>query len=287
MVVMYNIMGRQVGSHHLALGILTSLFAGIGYASSGGSKKITGSTPPINASSKDEADFIQYVASFVLSSGSERARNIGYKGQERPEKTHYSNHTKRMLTSCFHQQAVPQGEREEGGQALDSGSQEIIYSPIRQKSYGNYESKPISCVYIFYTDVPLHKCDDLAQGMSFELMKPDSRTLDCFPHHILHTMDYMPTASARPFDVIRTPSKSFHRTFFGNRHMSAILLVERSGRLRKGKPKLQPRHVLTCSPSRIASRLLDLDSWTLVPTPRQTYRALTSSLHIRDAAALH
>lgn len=91
-----------------------------------------------------------------------------------------------MLTSCFHQQAVPQGEREEGGQALDSGSQEIIYSPIRQKSYGNYESEPISCVYIFYTDVPLHKCDDLAQGMSFELMKPDSRTLDCFPHHILH-----------------------------------------------------------------------------------------------------
>ena len=43
----------------LALGILTSLFAGIGYASSGGSKKVTGQTPPINASSKDEADFIQ------------------------------------------------------------------------------------------------------------------------------------------------------------------------------------------------------------------------------------
>ncbi|KAH0022335.1 hypothetical protein KCU72_g10215, partial [Aureobasidium melanogenum] len=43
----------------LALGILTSLFAGIGYASSGGAKKVTGSTPPINASSKDEADFIQ------------------------------------------------------------------------------------------------------------------------------------------------------------------------------------------------------------------------------------
>lgn len=100
-------------------------------------------------------------------------------------------------------------------------------------------------------------------------------------------MDHMPTPSARPFDVIRTPSKSFPRTFFGNRHMSAILLVERSGRLRKGKPKLQPRHVLTCSPSRTASRLLDLDSWTLVPTPRQTYRALTFSLHIRDAAALH
>ncbi|KAI4715366.1 hypothetical protein E4T48_08447 [Aureobasidium sp. EXF-10727] len=59
MVVMYNIMGRQVGSHHLALGILTSLFAGIGYASSGGAKKATGSTPPINASSKDEENFIQ------------------------------------------------------------------------------------------------------------------------------------------------------------------------------------------------------------------------------------
>jgi len=49
----------------LALGILTSLFAGIGYASSGGAKKATGSTPPINASSKDEENFIQYVASFV------------------------------------------------------------------------------------------------------------------------------------------------------------------------------------------------------------------------------
>lgn len=58
----------------LALGILTSLFAGIGYASSGGAKKVTGSTPPINASSKDEADFIQYVASSVLLSGLERAR---------------------------------------------------------------------------------------------------------------------------------------------------------------------------------------------------------------------
>ncbi|THZ02353.1 hypothetical protein D6C92_00640 [Aureobasidium pullulans] len=196
MVVMYNIMGRQVGSHHLALGILTSLFAGIGYASSGGSKKITGSTPPINASSKDEADFIQYVASFVLSSGSERARNIGYKGQERPEKTHYSNHTKRMLTSCFHQQAVPQGEREEGGQALDSGSQEIIYSPIRQKSYGNYESKPISCVYIFYTDVPLHKCDDLAQGMSPWII--------CLPLLPDHLMSYELRASPfiEPFSAI-------------------------------------------------------------------------------------
>ncbi|THY26925.1 hypothetical protein D6D01_04297, partial [Aureobasidium pullulans] len=234
----------------LALGILTSLFAGIGYASSGGSKKITGSTPPINASSKDEADFIQYVAAFVLSSsGSERARNIGYKGQELSQNTHHSNRTERMLTSCFLPQAVPQGEREEGGQALDSGSQEIIYSPIRQKSYGNYESKPISCVYIFYTDVPLHKCDDLAQGMSFELMKSDSRTLYCFPHHILHTS--RPRIICLPFPPdhlmsYKLRTSPFIEPFFGIRHMSAILLVERSGRLRKGKPKLQPRHVLTC-----------------------------------------
>ncbi|CAD0057148.1 unnamed protein product [Aureobasidium pullulans] len=49
MVVMYNIMGRQVGSHHVRA-----------HSDIGGSKKITGSTPPINASSKDEADFIQY-----------------------------------------------------------------------------------------------------------------------------------------------------------------------------------------------------------------------------------
>jgi len=105
----------------------------------------------------------------------ERARNISYNGYRQPENIHHSNTTEPMLTSHLLKQAVPQGEREEGGQALDSGSQQIIYPPIRQKSYGNYESKPISCVYIFYTDVPLHKCDELAQGMSFELMKPDSK----------------------------------------------------------------------------------------------------------------
>lgn len=67
----------------LALGILTSLFAGIGYASSGGAKKVTGSTPPINASSKGEEDFIQYVASFVSSCLSERARKE-HSRHERP-----------------------------------------------------------------------------------------------------------------------------------------------------------------------------------------------------------
>ncbi|GAB7354257.1 hypothetical protein MBLNU459_g4789t1 [Dothideomycetes sp. NU459] len=59
MVVKYEILGRKVGSHHLALGILTSLFAGIGYATSGGKKAVAGQAPPINASSKDESDFIQ------------------------------------------------------------------------------------------------------------------------------------------------------------------------------------------------------------------------------------
>ncbi|KAI5199095.1 hypothetical protein E4T39_06459 [Aureobasidium subglaciale] len=176
MVVMYNIMGRQVGSHHLALGILTSLFAGIGYASSGGAKKVTGSTPPINASSKDEADFIQYVASFSLLSGLERARTIGQMQYERPGQTHRSETPKQMLTRCSLKQAVPQGEREEGSQALDSGSQQSNISSNQTKKLWELRVKVISCVYILYTDVPLHNCDDLVWGMSFELMKPDSKS---------------------------------------------------------------------------------------------------------------
>ncbi|EGS21809.1 uncharacterized protein CTHT_0036790 [Thermochaetoides thermophila DSM 1495] len=57
MVQKYNILGAQVGSHYLAMGILGTLF-GTAYAFSGGSKK-TPATPPINASSSDEADFIK------------------------------------------------------------------------------------------------------------------------------------------------------------------------------------------------------------------------------------
>lgn len=94
----------------LALGILTSLFAGIGYASSGGAKKMTGSTPPINASTKDEADFIQYVA-FPTS---ERARNIGHIGHHRPDILQSHEPSEYMLTSHSLKQAIPQGEREEG-----------------------------------------------------------------------------------------------------------------------------------------------------------------------------
>ncbi|CAK7199685.1 hypothetical protein SEUCBS139899_002368 [Sporothrix eucalyptigena] len=56
MVQQYTIAGRQVGSHYLAIATLTALFGGI-YASTGGAKKTT-ATPPINASSSDEADFI-------------------------------------------------------------------------------------------------------------------------------------------------------------------------------------------------------------------------------------
>ncbi|KAJ8117983.1 hypothetical protein ONZ43_g4085 [Nemania bipapillata] len=58
MVAMYQVFGRQVGSHHLAMGVLGALFSGTYFALSGGSKKTT-QIPPINASTPDEADFIQ------------------------------------------------------------------------------------------------------------------------------------------------------------------------------------------------------------------------------------
>ncbi|KAI0200014.1 hypothetical protein F4808DRAFT_430226 [Astrocystis sublimbata] len=58
MVQMYTILGRKVGSHYLAMGVLGALFSGTYLAASGPSKK-TVQSPPINASSPDEADFIQ------------------------------------------------------------------------------------------------------------------------------------------------------------------------------------------------------------------------------------
>ncbi|KAK4109719.1 hypothetical protein N656DRAFT_782551 [Canariomyces notabilis] len=57
MVQTYKIFGQEIGSHYLAMGILGSLF-GTAYAFTGGSKKMP-ATPPINASSSDEADFIK------------------------------------------------------------------------------------------------------------------------------------------------------------------------------------------------------------------------------------
>ncbi|PLB50597.1 hypothetical protein P170DRAFT_435791 [Aspergillus steynii IBT 23096] len=60
MVVYYQIAGRKVGSHHLAMGVLGSLFGGVYLATRGGGAKKE-ATPPIQASSKDEETFIQYV----------------------------------------------------------------------------------------------------------------------------------------------------------------------------------------------------------------------------------
>lgn len=132
----------------LALGILTSLFTGIGYASSGGAKKVTGSTPPINASSKDEADFIQYVASFVLLSGLERARETGHIGNRLPDEMHPYKHSRHMLTSRSLQQAIPQGKREEGSQALDSGRQKIhLIRKSDRKAMGITSQSHRVCIY--------------------------------------------------------------------------------------------------------------------------------------------
>ncbi|KAG7104159.1 ATP synthase subunit K like protein [Verticillium longisporum] len=58
MVQMYSIAGRQIGSHYLAIGVLATLFTG-SYVSLSGGSKAPAATPPINASSSDEADFIK------------------------------------------------------------------------------------------------------------------------------------------------------------------------------------------------------------------------------------
>ncbi|KAJ5543097.1 hypothetical protein N7535_005526 [Penicillium sp. DV-2018c] len=59
MVVYYQIAGKKVGSHVLAMATLGSIFAGSYLATSGGAKPKTAQGPPINASSKDEENFIQ------------------------------------------------------------------------------------------------------------------------------------------------------------------------------------------------------------------------------------
>ncbi|PSS02191.1 hypothetical protein BD289DRAFT_479082 [Coniella lustricola] len=58
MVQYYNIAGAKVGSHYLAMGVLTAIFAVPTLAMRGGSKAAV-QTPPINAASSDEADFIK------------------------------------------------------------------------------------------------------------------------------------------------------------------------------------------------------------------------------------
>ncbi|OJJ95892.1 hypothetical protein ASPACDRAFT_81648 [Aspergillus aculeatus ATCC 16872] len=57
MVVYYQIAGRKVGSHYLAMGVLGALFGGVKLAMGGGSQPKP-ATPPIQASSKDEEEFI-------------------------------------------------------------------------------------------------------------------------------------------------------------------------------------------------------------------------------------
>ncbi|GAB1199730.1 hypothetical protein APSETT444_009087 [Aspergillus pseudonomiae] len=67
MVVYYQLAGKQVGSHVLAMGVLGSLFGGVYLATRGGSQPKQ-AAPPIQASSKDEETFIQYVLSPSLRS---------------------------------------------------------------------------------------------------------------------------------------------------------------------------------------------------------------------------
>ncbi|KAM0340243.1 hypothetical protein ACHAPU_010587 [Fusarium lateritium] len=56
----YTIAGKQVAGHYLAMAWLATMAGGIKYATSGSSAKPTATnTPPINASSSDEADFIK------------------------------------------------------------------------------------------------------------------------------------------------------------------------------------------------------------------------------------
>ncbi|KAF2836112.1 hypothetical protein M501DRAFT_997351 [Patellaria atrata CBS 101060] len=59
MVVYYEIFGRKVGSHVLSMATLGTTFAGSWLALRGDGKKTAQQTPPINASSKDEENFIQ------------------------------------------------------------------------------------------------------------------------------------------------------------------------------------------------------------------------------------
>ncbi|PFH60045.1 hypothetical protein XA68_11529 [Ophiocordyceps unilateralis] len=55
----YTIAGRQVGSHYIVMAWLGTLAGGVWYATSGPKKTATAATPPIQASSSDEADFIK------------------------------------------------------------------------------------------------------------------------------------------------------------------------------------------------------------------------------------
>ncbi|KAK4995271.1 hypothetical protein LTR66_004887 [Elasticomyces elasticus] len=70
MVVKYDVFGRKIGSHYLALATLGATFLGA-YLSMGGSPKEKAQGPPINATSKDEENFIN---EFVKSAEAEEAK---------------------------------------------------------------------------------------------------------------------------------------------------------------------------------------------------------------------
>ncbi|KKK23929.1 hypothetical protein AOCH_002607 [Aspergillus ochraceoroseus] len=59
MVVYYQLAGKQVGSHVLAMGVLGALFGGTYLATRGSGAQKQSITPPIQASSQDEETFIQ------------------------------------------------------------------------------------------------------------------------------------------------------------------------------------------------------------------------------------
>ncbi|KAJ9298185.1 hypothetical protein DTO271G3_3790 [Paecilomyces variotii] len=59
MVAYYQIAGKKVGSHYLAMGVLGAIFGTTYLATRGGAAKNTAQGPPINAASKDEEQFIQ------------------------------------------------------------------------------------------------------------------------------------------------------------------------------------------------------------------------------------
>ncbi|KAJ8060539.1 hypothetical protein OCU04_010855 [Sclerotinia nivalis] len=59
MVSYYQIAGKQVGSHYLAIAVLGSMAGIVTLSTRGGSAAKNDSTPPINAKSPDEEKYIK------------------------------------------------------------------------------------------------------------------------------------------------------------------------------------------------------------------------------------
>ncbi|MCJ1230958.1 hypothetical protein MMC12_007633 [Toensbergia leucococca] len=70
MVAQYTVLGRQVGSHYLAMATLGTMALGT-FLSMGGKQKAKQQGPPINATSKDEEQFIQ---EFIKSANAEEQK---------------------------------------------------------------------------------------------------------------------------------------------------------------------------------------------------------------------